>query len=94
MSHFGVGVPDRTMKSDKIKRLYLWDKEGSMQEYGCKTVELECPNCHHKVWVDRDKDGRAKWICPRCRATIVSQVMSRIHDRTDTFAPVGQVLIN
>lgn len=65
-----------------------------MQEYGCKTVEQECPNCHHKIWVERDKDGRAKWICPRCRATIVSQVMSRRHVRTDTYAPVGQVLIN
>lgn len=65
-----------------------------MQDYGSKSVETECPNCHHKIVVWRDKDGRAKWVCPQCRTMTVSKVMSRRHVQMDIYAPEGQVLMN
>lgn len=65
-----------------------------MQEYGCKSVEVECPNCHQKTVVWRDKDGKTKWICSRCKTMTVSKVMSRRHVQMDIYAPQGQVLMN
>lgn len=64
-----------------------------MQKFGNKPVEMECPNCHHKTVVWRDSEGRAKWVCPRCRATTVSKVMSRRHVQLDIYAPEGEVLV-
>lgn len=64
-----------------------------MQKYGCKPVETECPNCHHKIIVWRDAEGKAKWVCPRCKTMTASKVMSRRHVQMDIFAPEGEVLI-
>ena len=64
-----------------------------MQKFGNKPVEMECPNCQHKTIVCRDAEGRAKWVCPRCRATTVSKVMSRRHVQMDIYAPEGEVLV-
>lgn len=64
-----------------------------MLNQGCKTVETECPNCHHRIIVWRDAEGKAKWVCPRCKAMTISKVMSRRHVQMDIFAPEGEVLI-
>lgn len=64
-----------------------------MQKYGCKSVEMECPNCHQKIIVWRDTEGKSKWVCPRCKTMTVSKVMSRRHVQMDIFAPEGEVLI-
>lgn len=64
-----------------------------MLNQGCKTVEAECPNCHHRIIVWRDAEGKAKWVCPRCKAKTVSKVISRRHVQMDIFAPEGEVLI-
>lgn len=65
-----------------------------MQNYGNKLIEQECPNCHQKIMVWRDEEGRAKWVCPKCKTATVSKVMSRRHIQMDIYAPQGQVLLN
>ena len=62
-----------------------------MQKFGNKPVEMECPNCHHKTIVWRDTEGGAKWVCPRCRATTVSN--GHLRTRRRSFSTVRKITI-
>ena len=94
MSHFGVGSPNRALKSDKTNRLYLRDKEGIILKVDSSTpYQTECPNCHQSIIAWWDENGMARYVCPRCGVKTVSKIMGKRHVRSDYFAPEGQVLL-
>lgn len=59
-----------------------------------RPVVRRCRNCGQKITGFQNAKGLVKVTCPKCGSCSVSRMISRRHERCDTYAPQGTILLD